>query len=74
MKNNKTRWILIAVVAAVVAAATTALVLILRARAKKKAWYEEEAFDYDFDDCECFDLEDDCVSFDEDAIEEVIEE
>ena len=47
MKNNKTRWTLVAIVAAVVAVATTALVLILRARAKKKAWYEEEAIDLD---------------------------
>ena len=47
MKNNKTRWTLVAIVAAIVAVATTALVLILRARAKKKAWYEEEAIDLD---------------------------
>ena len=71
--KNKTRWILIAVVAAVVAAATTTLVLILRARAKKKAWYEQEAFDYDLDDCECMEF-DDGDAYDEDTADSIIEE
>ena len=75
MKNNKTRWILVAVVAAIVAAATTALVLILRARAKKDAWYEGEAFDCDLDDCDCFDFEDDSVfSVEEDFVEDIVDE
>ena len=74
MKNNKTRWILIAVVAAVVAAATTALVLILRARAKKKAWYEDEAFDYDLDDCECFEFDEDDFALGDEVVDEIIEE
>lgn len=50
MEKNKNRWVVIAIVAAVVAALTTVLVLVLRARAKKKAWYDQEAFDYDLDD------------------------
>lgn len=67
MKNNKTRWILVAVIAAVVAAATTALVLILRARAKK-TWYEDEALDYDLDDG------DEYFDFDGDEVLPTIEE
>ena len=56
MGKKTTRWIVVAVVAAVIAAITTMVVLALRARAKKKkAWYEETAFDYDVDECECFD-------------------
>lgn len=55
MDKNKTRWIIVAVVASVVAVATTLVILALRARAKKKAWYEQEAFDYDVDDCAGFD-------------------
>ena len=58
MEKNKSRWILIAVIAAVVAAITTTVVFILRARAKRRAWCEQEAFDYDFDDCDCFDMDD----------------
>lgn len=54
-KNLKTRWIIVAAVAAVVAVATTLVLLALRARAKKKAWYEQEAFEYDEDDCLGFD-------------------
>ena len=74
MKNNKTRWILVAVIAAVVAAATTALVLILRARAKK-TWYEDEALDYDLDDGEYFDFDgDEILPTIEDADDEIIEE
>ncbi len=60
-KNGKTKWIIVACVAAVVAAATTIIVLMLRAKAKKKAWYEQAAFDYDIDDCECFDDLDDAA-------------
>ena len=58
-KNNKSRWVLIAVIAAIVAAITTIVVFILRARAKRKAWCEQEAFDYDMDDYNSFDLDDD---------------
>ena len=59
-KNTKTRWIIVAAVAAVVAVATTLILLALRARAKKKAWYEQDAFEYDEDDCLGFDdFEDD---------------
>ena len=74
MKNTKTRWILIAIVAAIVAAATTTLVLILRARAKKKAWYEDEAFDYDLDDCECFDADDDNFILSDEIVDDIVEE
>lgn len=56
--EKKNRWIVIAIVAAVVAALTTVLVLVLRARAKKKAWYDQEAFDYDLDDGESFTFDD----------------
>ncbi len=70
MNKNKTRWIVVAVVAAVVAAATTLVLLALRARAKKKAWYEDEAFDYDADDCICFDdLDDEIPEVAEDIAE-----
>lgn len=59
-KNSKTvKWIVVASVAAAIAAITTIVVLALRARAKKKAWYEQATFDYDTDDCECFDELDD---------------
>lgn len=72
MKNNKTRWILIAVVAALVAAATTVLVLVLRARAKKKVWYEEEALEYDCDDCDVFECDDE--AFVDEVLEEIVED
>ena len=68
MEKNKNRWIVVAIIAAVVAALTTVVVLVLRARAKKKAWYDEEAFDYDLDDCECFEFDE------EDLAEAAIEE
>ena len=58
MEKNKTRWIVVAILAAVVAALTTVLVLVLRARAKKNAWYDEEAFDYDLEDGESFEFGD----------------
>lgn len=61
MEKNKSRWVLIAVIAAVVAAITTIVVFILRARAKRKAWCEQEAFDYDMDNYESFDLDDDDI-------------
>lgn len=55
-KNNKSvKWIVVAAVAAGIAAITTVAILLLRAKAKKKAWYEDAAFEYDMDDCECFD-------------------
>lgn len=73
MKNNKTRWILIAAIAAVVAAATTVLVLVLRARANKKAWYEQEAIDYDVDDCDCIEFDDE-ECFEEETNESVVGE
>jgi len=59
MERNNKRWITIAIIAAAIAAVTTLVVLALRARAKKKAWFEDAAFDYDADDCECFDICDD---------------
>ena len=62
--DKKNRWILVAVIAAVVAALTTTLILVLRARKKKKQWYEQEAFDYDVDNCECFEFDDDSETFD----------
>ena len=69
-KNNKNRWVVIAIIAAIVAALTTVVVLVLRARAKKKAnWYNEEPLDCDLDDCECFVFEDEDV-IEEPAIEE----
>ena len=67
-KNNKNRWVVIAIVAAVVAALTTVVVLVLRARAKKKEWYEQDALDCDLDDCECFVFDEDDIA-DEPAIE-----
>ena len=68
MEKNKNRWVVVAIVAAVVAALTTVVVLVLRARAKKKAWAEQEAFDCDLDDCQCFEFDED------DMIEAAIEE
>lgn len=68
MEKNKNRWVVIAIVAAVVAALTTVVVLVLRARAKKKAWYDEEAFDCDLDDCQCFEFDEEDIA--EAAIEE----
>ena len=68
-KNNKNRWVVIAIVAAIVAALTTVVVLVLRARAKKKAWQEQEALNCDLDDCECFVFEEDDFA-DEAALEE----
>ena len=67
-KNNKNRWVVVAILAAVVGALTAAVVLVLRARAKKKAWEEQEALDCDLDDCECFVFDEDIL--DEPAIEE----
>lgn len=61
MEKNKSRWIVVAIIAAVVAALTTVLVLVLRARAKKKAWDDEEILDYDLDDCECFEFSDEDI-------------
>ena len=71
--EKKNRWILVAVIAAIVAALTTVLVMVLRARANKKHWSEQEAFDYDEDDCECFEFEDDLEPV-EAAVVSVIEE
>lgn len=69
-KNNKNRWVVIAIIAAAVAALTTVVVLVLRARAKKKAaWYDQEALDCDLDDCNCFVFEDEDL-LEEAAIEE----
>lgn len=71
--EKKNRWILVAIIAAVVAAVTTTIILVLRARNKKKQWYEQEAFDYDVDNCECFEFDDDLEpvdSFDEPVIEQ----
>ena len=53
--DKKFRWVIVTIFAAVIAAVTTLVVLALRSRAKKKAWFEDAAFDYDVDDCECFD-------------------
>ena len=64
MEKKENRWIVVAVIAAVVAALTTVIVLVLRARAKKKAYLEQEAFDYDLDDCACF-------TFDDEVAEEI---
>ncbi|MBQ5840662.1 MAG: hypothetical protein IIW40_01770 [Clostridia bacterium] len=69
-RNGKSKWILVACIAAAVAAVTTIVVLVLRAKAKKKAWYEQASFDYDIDDCECFDDLDDMASEFEAEIEE----
>ncbi|MBE6806467.1 MAG: hypothetical protein E7527_00415 [Ruminococcaceae bacterium] len=66
-KSTKSRWVTIAIIAAVVAAITTIVVLVLRARAKRKAWCEQEAFDYDVDDYNSFDMDDEDIV---DAIEE----
>ena len=56
--DKKNRWVIITIVAAVVAALTTVVVFVLRARAKKRAWFNQEAFDYDVDDCDCIEAED----------------
>lgn len=70
-KSNKSvKWIVVAAVAAGIAAITTIVILMLRAKAKKKAWYEDAAFEYDMDDCECFDDFDDEII---DMTEEVSE-
>ena len=63
--NNKSSkiWIIV-IIAAVVAALTTVAIIVLRARAKKKAYLEQEAFDYDLDDCACF-------TFDDEVVEEI---
>lgn len=70
-KSNKSvKWIVVAAVAAGIAAITTIVVLTLRAKAKKKAWYEDEAFEYDMDDCDCFDMvDDDTVDFTDEVAE-----
>jgi hypothetical protein len=40
-----------------------------------KAWYEEEAFDYDLDDCDCYDFDDDAIfSVEDEGVEEITEE
>ncbi len=42
MKDSKSKWVFVAILAAVVAAITTVVVLVLRARAKRKtAWYDD---------------------------------
>ena len=42
MKDSKSKWIFVAILAAVVAAVTTVVLLLLRARAKRKAaWYDD---------------------------------
>ena len=68
-KNHKNRWVVIAIIAAIVAALTTVIVLVLRARARKKAWYEQQALDYDMDEGNCYVFEDEDVS-EEAAVEE----
>ena len=68
--NRSVKWIVVAAVAAGIAAITTVVILLLRAKAKKKAWYEDAAFEYDMDDCECFDdFDDEIVDVTEDVSE-----
>ena len=69
-KKNNNPWIVIAVVTALVAAAAAVVVFILRARAKQKAWYDQEAIDYEMDDCECFEFDDEDVEIAETTVEE----
>ena len=69
-KKNNSPWVAIAIVAALVAAAAAVVVFILRAREKQKAWYDQEAIDYEMDDCECFEFDDEDVEIAETAVEE----
>lgn len=73
MKDNKSgKLTLIVVIAAVVAALTTVAVLFLRARAKRQAMLgRNAAFDYDLDDCDCYD---DCDYCQDEDPEEPAEE
>ncbi len=42
MKDSKSKWVFVAILAAVVATITTVVVLVLRSRAKRKAaWYDD---------------------------------
>jgi hypothetical protein len=61
MRQNKSgKLALIVIVASVVAALTTVAVFFLRARAKRRAMCAGTAFDYDLDDCDCYDDECSC--------------
>ncbi len=57
-KSDKVTFIII--LAAIVAALTTVAVLLFRARARRKAMCVPTAFDYEFDDCDCYDDACDC--------------
>lgn len=54
MKKSNNTIFLIVVISALVAALTTVAVFLLRARAKRREACALDAFDYDFDDHECF--------------------
>lgn len=70
-KSGKLTWVV--VIAAIVAALTTVVVLFLRARAKRQAMCRHgAAFDYDLDDCDCYD--DDCAYCRDEELEESAEE
>ena len=69
-KKNNSPWVVIAIVAALVAAVAAVVVFILRAREKQKAWYDQEAIDYEMDDCECFEFDDEDVEIAEATVEE----
>ena len=69
-KKNNNPWIVIAIVTALIAAAAAVVVFILRAREKQKAWYDQEAIDYEMDDCECFEFDDEDVEIAETVVEE----
>ncbi len=66
MKNNKSKLTFIVVVAAAVAALTTAVIFLMRAKSKRRcAALCQDAFDCDFDDCNCFDEDCCCDAGDE---------
>lgn len=69
-KKNNNPWIVLAIVTALIAAAAAVVVFVLRARAKQKAWYDQEAIDYDTDDCECFEFGDEDVEIADTVVEE----
>ena len=57
-KSDKVTFIII--LAAIVAALTTVAVLLFRARARRKAMCVPTAFDYELDECDCYDDACDC--------------
>lgn len=66
MEKKTNSWVIVAAVLAVLAAFSAVVVLILRARSKKVAWYDQEAINYDDEDCcECFEFDEEDVELTE---------